>query len=212
AEAPAGLRPVLRLKAPQAGETAVQDLVQGEVKVANEQLDDMVLLRGDGTPTYMLSVVVDDHDMDITHVVRGDDHLTNTFRQHQLYDAMGWAVPAFAHIPLIHGPDGAKLSKRHGALGVDAYRDMGYLPEALRNYLLRLGWGHGDDEIISTDQAIDWFDLSSVGRAASRFDFAKLTNLDGHYMRQADDGRLAELAMPRLPAIVGGELAEGTAA
>src|SRR3546814_3136783 len=154
AEAPADVRPVLRLKAPQTGETVVHDLVQGEVRVANEQLDDMVLLRGDGTPTYMLSVVVDDHDMDATHVIRGDDHLTNTFRQHQLYDAMGWEVPSFAHIPLIHGPDGAKLSKRHGALGVEAYRDMGYLPEALRNYLLRLGWGHGDDETISTAQEI----------------------------------------------------------
>src|SRR5690606_32873346 len=206
AEAPAGLRPVLRLKAPQAGETAVQDLVQGEVKVANEQLDDMVLLRGDGTPTYMLSVVVDDHDMDITHVVRGDDHLTNTFRQHQLYDAMGWAVPAFAHIPLIHGPDGAKLSKRHGALGVDAYRDMGYLPEALRNYLLRLGWGHGDDEIISTVQAIEWFDLGGVGRSPSRFDFAKLDNLNGHYIREADDARLVALIRPGIETAIGGPI------
>ena len=162
---PPGVKPVIRLKAPQTGETVVHDLVQGEVRVANEQLDDMVLLRGDGTPTYMLSVVVDDHDMGITHVIRGDDHLTNTFRQIQIYDAMGWAKPDFAHIPLIHGPDGAKLSKRHGALGVEAYRDMGYLPEALRNYLLRLGWGHGDDEIISTEQAIDWFDLDGVGRS-----------------------------------------------
>jgi len=151
--------PAIRLKMPQTGDTAVADLVQGEVRVGNQQLDDMVLLRGDGTPTYMLSVVVDDHDMGITHVIRGDDHLTNTFRQVQLYNAMRWTPPAFAHIPLIHGPDGTKLSKRHGALGVDAYRDMGYLPEALRNYLLRLGWSHGNDEIIETGQAIEWFDL-----------------------------------------------------
>ncbi len=165
-DAPAGVKPVIRLKAPQTGETVVQDQVQGEVRVGNEQLDDMVLLRSDGTPTYMLAVVVDDHDMGITHVIRGDDHLTNTFRQMQIYQAMGWTPPSFAHIPLIHGPDGAKLSKRHGALGVEAYRDMGYLPEALRNYLLRLGWGHGDDEIISTEQAIAWFDLDAVGRVA----------------------------------------------
>jgi len=197
-EAPPGVAPVIRLKAPQTGETVVQDLVQGEVRVANEQLDDMVLLRGDGTPTYMLSVVVDDHDMQITHVIRGDDHLTNTFRQYQLYQAMGWDVPRFAHIPLIHGPDGTKLSKRHGALGVDAYREMGYLPEALRNYLLRLGWAHGDDEIISTEQAIAWFDLDGVGRSAARFDFAKLDNLNGHYIREAADDRLVALIRPRV--------------
>ena len=203
AEAPAGIAPVVRLRVPQSGETTVADLVQGEVKVANEQLDDMVLLRGDGTPTYMLSVVVDDHDMNISHVIRGDDHLTNTFRQYQLYQAMGWAVPRFAHIPLIHGPDGAKLSKRHGALGVDAYREMGYLPEALRNYLLRLGWGHGDDEIIATAQAVEWFDLDGVGRSPSRFDFAKLDNLNGHYLRESDDGRLATLIEPRLAEALG---------
>jgi glutamyl-tRNA synthetase len=197
-DAPAGVKPVVRLKAPTSGETVVQDKVQGEVRVANEQLDDMVLLRSDGTPTYMHSVVVDDHDMGITDVIRGDDHLTNTFRQLQIYQAMGWEPPAFAHIPLIHGPDGAKLSKRHGALGVEAYRDMGYLPEALRNYLLRLGWGHGDDEIISTEQAIEWFDLDGVGRAPSRFDFAKLDNLNGHYLRQADDARLAHEVAARL--------------
>ncbi|GIK96109.1 MAG: glutamate--tRNA ligase 2 [Alphaproteobacteria bacterium] len=197
-EAPPGVAPVIRLKAPQTGETVVQDLVQGEVRVANEQLDDMVLLRGAGTPTYMLSVVVDDHDMEITHVIRGDDHLTNTFRQYQLYQAMGWDVPRFAHIPLIHGPDGAKLSKRHGALGVDAYREMGYLPEALRNYLLRLGWAHGDDEIISTEQATAWFDLDGVGRSAARFDFAKLDNLNGHYIREAEDDRLVALIRPRV--------------
>ncbi len=195
-EAPANVPPVVRLKAPKEGETVIDDLVQGQVTVANEQLDDMVLLRADGTPTYMLSVVVDDHDMGVTHVIRGDDHLTNAFRQYHLYKACGWEPPIFAHIPLIHGPDGAKLSKRHGALGVDAYRDLGFLPEAMRNYLLRLGWSHGDDEIISTEQAIDWFGLDSVGRSPSRFDFVKLTNLNGHYMRQADDERLTGLALP----------------
>jgi glutamyl-tRNA synthetase len=198
AEAPAGIAPVIRIKAPQTGETVIHDKVQGEVRVANEQLDDMVLLRADSTPTYMLSVVVDDHDMAITQVIRGDDHLTNTFRQIQLYAAMGWAQPDFAHIPLIHGPDGAKLSKRHGALGVDAYRDMGYLPEAMRNYLLRLGWAHGDAEIIDTAQAIAWFDLDGVGRSPSRFDFAKLNNVNGHYLRASDDGRLVDLVRPRI--------------
>ena len=163
-EAPAGVAPVIRLKAPQAGQTVIQDAVQGEVTVENAQLDDMILLRADGTPTYMLAVVVDDHDMGVTHVIRGDDHLNNAFRQLQIIKAMGWPEPVYAHIPLIHGADGAKLSKRHGALGVDAYRDMGFLPAALRNYLLRLGWGHGDDEIISTAQAIEWFDLPGVGR------------------------------------------------
>jgi len=203
ATAPAGAKPVIRLKAPQSGATVIDDLVQGQVTVANDQLDDMVLLRADGTPTYMHSVVVDDHDMAITHVIRGDDHLTNAFRQTQIYHALGWPTPAFAHIPLIHGADGAKLSKRHGALGVDAYRDMGYLPEALCNYLLRLGWAHGDDEIISMDQAIAWFDLANVGRSAARFDFAKLDNLNGHYLRLADDGRLVELIVPRLAAALG---------
>jgi glutamyl-tRNA synthetase len=197
-DAPAGIKPVIRIKAPLTGETVVQDKVQGEVKVANDQLDDMILLRSDGTPTYMHAVVVDDHDMGITQVIRGDDHLTNTFRQLQIYQAAGWEAPSFAHIPLIHGADGAKLSKRHGALGVEAYRDMGYLPEALRNYLLRLGWGHGDDEIISTEQAIQWFDLDGVGRAPSRFDFAKLDNLNGHYLRQADDAHLAVEVAKRL--------------
>ncbi|GAB2178933.1 glutamate--tRNA ligase [Dongia sp. agr-C8] len=197
-EAPAGVKPVIRIKAPQTGRTVVKDQVQGEVEVGNEQLDDMVLLRSDGTPTYMLSVVVDDHDMGITHVIRGDDHLTNTFRQVMIYDAMGWEHPSFSHIPLIHGPDGAKLSKRHGALAVDAYREMGYLPEALRNYLLRLGWSHGDDEIISTAQAVEWFDLPQVGRSASRFDYTKLDNLNGHYIREADDARLAKDVAERL--------------
>jgi glutamyl-tRNA synthetase len=202
AEAPAGVPPVIRLKAPREGETVLQDKVQGQVTVANEQLDDMILLRADGTPTYMLSVVVDDHDMNITTVIRGDDHLTNTFRQIQLYRACGWDVPEFAHIPLIHGPDGAKLSKRHGALGAEAYRDMGYLPEALRNYLLRLGWGHGDAEIISTEQAIEWFGLEGVGRSPSRFDMAKLANLNGHYMREAGDERLSTLVAPRLETLL----------
>lgn len=197
-EAPPGVKPAIRLKAPQTGETVIHDHVQGTVTVANEQLDDLIILRSDGTPTYNLSVVVDDHDMGITHVIRGDDHLNNAFRQTQIYRALGWKVPEFAHVPLIHGPDGAKLSKRHGALGVDAYRDMGYLPEALRNYLLRLGWGHGDAEIIPTAQAIEWFDIDAVGRSAARFDFAKLANLNGHYLREAPDARLAELVAPRL--------------
>jgi glutamyl-tRNA synthetase len=208
-EAPPGVRPAIRLKAPQEGETVIDDHVQGEVRVANAQLDDLIILRSDGTPTYNLSVVVDDHDMGITHVIRGDDHLTNAFRQTQIYRALDWDVPEFAHVPLIHGPDGAKLSKRHGALGVDAYRDMGYLPEALCNYLLRLGWGHGDDEIISAAQAVEWFDLSGIGRAPSRFDFAKLDNLNGHYLRQADDARLVGLVAERLEAELGPIGAEG---
>ena len=195
AEAPAGVPPVIRLKAPREGETVIDDLVQGRVTVANDQLDDMVLLRADGTPTYMLSVVVDDRDMEVSHVIRGDDHLTNAFRQTLLFEALDWPPPEFAHIPLIHGPDGAKLSKRHGALGVEAYRDMGYLPEALRNYLLRLGWSHGDEEVISTEQAIAWFDLDGVGRAAARFDFAKLEHLNGHYIRATADARLVELVV-----------------
>jgi glutamyl-tRNA synthetase len=208
AEAPAGVDPVVRLKMPLSGETVIQDAVQGEVTVPNAQLDDMVLLRADGTPTYMLSVVVDDHDMGITHVIRGDDHLTNAFRQTQLFRAAGWPEPVFAHIPLIHGPDGAKLSKRHGALGVEAYRDMGYLPQALRNYLLRLGWSHGDDEIIPTDQAIAWFDLPGVNKAAARFDFDKLNSLNAHYLREMDDATLAELVRPRLENALGGALDE----
>ncbi|WP_417453289.1 glutamate--tRNA ligase [Kiloniella sp.] len=200
-EAPEGVKPVVRLKMPQEGETLIKDLVQGDVTVANSQLDDMVLLRADGTPTYMLSVVVDDYDMGITHIIRGDDHLTNAFRQTQLFKAMGWELPYFAHIPLIHGADGAKLSKRHGALGVEAYRDeMGYLPEALRNYLLRLGWGHGDEEVISTEQAIKWFDIDGVGKSPSRFDFAKLENLNGIYIRNADDSYLADIISPLISA------------
>lgn len=207
-EAPAGVKPAVRLKAPRTGETVVQDLVQGEVRFPNTELDDMILLRSDGTPTYMLSVVVDDHDMGITHVIRGDDHLTNTARQTQLYLALGWDVPAFAHIPLIHGPDGAKLSKRHGALGVEAYRDLGYLPEAMRNYLLRLGWSHGDDEIISTEQAVAWFGLESVGRSPARFDFAKLDNLNGHYIREADNARLSTLVAEQLAKDLGRSLSD----
>jgi glutamyl-tRNA synthetase len=190
---------VIRLKAPREGETVIEDKVQGRVTVQNVELDDFVLLRSDGSPTYMLAVVVDDHDMGVTHVIRGDDHLNNAFRQLVIIRAMGWPEPTYAHVPLIHGPDGAKLSKRHGALGVDAYRDeLGMLPEAVSNYLLRLGWGHGDDEIISREQAIDWFDLDHVGKSPSRFDFKKLENLNGHYIREADDARLAELIAPRL--------------
>jgi len=190
---------VIRLKAPTEGATTIHDRVQGEVTVQNSEIDDLVLLRSDGTPTYMLAVVVDDHDMGVTHVIRGDDHLNNAFRQLPIYRAMGWPEPIYAHIPLIHGADGAKLSKRHGALGVDAYRDqMGLLPEAVDNYLLRLGWGHGDDEIISRGEAIEWFDLDGVGKSPSRFDLKKLENLNGHYIREADDACLAALVAERL--------------
>lgn len=198
ADAPTGVDPVIRLKAPLEGETIIEDQVQGPVRVANSQLDDMILLRSDGTPTYMLSVVVDDHDMGVTHVIRGDDHLTNAARQTLLFRAFGWDEPVFGHIPLIHGADGQKLSKRHGALGVDAYRDMGYLPAALRNYLLRLGWSHGDDEIISTEQAIEWFDLDGVGKSPSRIDFAKLEHVNGQYLREADPAELVDLILPHL--------------
>ena len=190
---------VIRIKTSNEGETAVDDLVQGRVTVANAEIDDFVLLRSDGTPTYMLAVVVDDHDMGVTHIIRGDDHLNNAFRQLAIIRSMGWPEPAYAHIPLIHGADGAKLSKRHGALGVDNYRDeLGILPEALSNYLLRLGWGHGDDEIISRDQAVEWFDIDHVGKSPSRFDLKKLENLNGHYTREADDERLTALVAPRL--------------
>jgi glutamyl-tRNA synthetase len=181
---------VIRLKARQTGETVVNDLVLGEVKFQNDQLDDMILLRSDGTPTYMLAVVVDDHDMGVTHVVRGADHLNNAARQLQIIEQMGWPVPVYAHVPLIHGPDGAKLSKRHGALAIEAYRDMGYLPETMRNYLLRLGWSHGDDEIISTEQAIAWFTLEAIGKSPARMDYKKLDNLNGHYIRQTEDAVL----------------------
>lgn len=189
-EAPKDRKPVIRFKAPQTGETVIHDLVQGEVRIQNQQLDDMVLLRADGTPTYMLSVVVDDHDMNITHIIRGDDHLTNAFRQYHLYIACGWKVPEFAHIPLIHGPDGTKLSKRHGALGAEAYQDMGFLPEAMRNYLLRLGWSHGDEEIIGDEKAIEWFNLETIGRSPARFDIAKLTSLNAHYIRNCEPDSL----------------------
>jgi glutamyl-tRNA synthetase len=190
---------VIRLKAPREGDTVIDDRVQGRVTVQNSEIDDFVLLRSDGTPTYMLAVVVDDHDMGVTHVIRGDDHLNNAFRQLAIIRAMGFPEPVYAHVPLIHGPDGAKLSKRHGALGVDAYRDeLGMLPEAVSNYLLRLGWGHGDAEIISREQAVQWFDLDHVGKSPSRFDFKKLENLNGHYIREADDTRLAALISPKL--------------
>jgi glutamyl-tRNA synthetase len=190
-EAPAGAPFVIRLKAPQNGETIVHDVVQGDVRFGNEQLDDMVLLRSDGTPTYMLAVVVDDFDMGVTHVIRGDDHLNNAARQLQIIRAMGWPEPVYGHLPLIHGPDGAKLSKRHGALAVEAYRDMGYLAETMRNYLLRLGWSHGDDEIIPTEKAIEWFNLENIGRSPARLDFKKLDNLNAHYIRAMDNAVLA---------------------
>jgi glutamyl-tRNA synthetase len=199
---------VIRLKAPREGETAIEDRVQGRVAVQNSEIDDFILLRSDGTPTYMLAVVVDDHDMGVTHVIRGDDHLNNAFRQLAIIRAMGWPESTYAHVPLIHGSDGAKLSKRHGATGVEAYRDeLGILPEALANYLLRLGWGHGDEEIISREDAIRWFDLDHVGRSPSRFDIKKLENLNGHYIREASDGRLAGLVTPRIAALIGRDLA-----
>jgi glutamyl-tRNA synthetase len=198
AEAPAGIAPVVRFRAPTEGETIVEDLVQGAVRVANAQLDDMILLRSDGTPTYMLSVVADDHDMGVTHAIRGDDHLTNAARQTQLFLAFGWQPPQYAHIPLIHGADGAKLSKRHGALAVAAYAEMGVLAEAMCNYLLRLGWSHGDDEIISREQAIEWFELASIGRSPARFDMERLNSLNGHYIRQVDDSRLVSLLEPHI--------------
>lgn len=199
ADWPEGKDYVVRIKAPREGETAIDDLVQGPVTVQNSELDDFVLLRSDGTPTYMLAVVVDDHDMGVTHIIRGDDHLNNAFRQLAIIRAMDWEEPEYAHIPLIHGADGAKLSKRHGALGVDAYRDeMGILPEALFNYLLRLGWGHGDKEEFTRDEAIGLFDLAGVGKSPSRFDLKKLHNLNGHYIREADDGRLAALTAQRI--------------
>ena len=205
-EAPAGIDPVVRFRAPLEGTTVIKDKVQGEVSVQNDGLDDIVLLRADGTPTYMLAVVVDDHDMGVTHVIRGDDHLNNALRQANLITALGWETPVYAHIPLIHGADGAKLSKRHGALGVEAYRDMGYLPETLRNYLLRLGWSHGDDETISTQQAIEWFDLDGIGKSPARLDLAKLDNLNGHYLKAADDARLATLMAPSLAERLGRSL------
>jgi glutamyl-tRNA synthetase len=204
-EAPPGVKPVIRLKAPQTGEIVIEDQVQGRVTWQNADLDDLVLLRSDGTPTYMLAVVVDDHDMGVTHIIRGDDHLTNGARQRHIYEALGWSVPVMAHIPLIHGPDGSKLSKRHGALGVDAYRAMGYLPAAMRNYLVRLGWSHGDQEIFTEDEMVKAFDLAHIGRSPARFDFAKLENLNGHYIRAMSDADLIAALEQLLPHIAGGE-------
>jgi len=204
-EAPAGVKPVVRLKAPLDGETVVDDQVQGRVVFPNKDLDDLVLLRSDGSPTYMLAVVVDDHDMGVTHIVRGDDHLTNAARQTLIYHALGWKVPVMAHIPLIHGPDGAKLSKRHGALGAEAYRAMGYLPAAMRNYLARLGWSHGDEEVFSTDQLIEWFGFEAIGKSPARFDLQKLLNLNGHYMRSEDEAALLRDLAAFLPHAEGGD-------
>lgn len=204
-DVPAGVNPVVRLKAPLTGETVVDDQVQGRVVWQNENLDDFVLLRSDGTPTYMLAVVVDDHDMAVTHIIRGDDHLNNAARQTQIYHALGWKVPVMAHIPLIHGPDGSKLSKRHGALGVDAYRAMGYLPAAMRNYLVRLGWSHDDQEIFSAEEMIAAFDLPQIGRSPARFDFTKLESLNGHYIRASDDADLIAAMEQLLPHIAGGQ-------
>jgi len=208
--APTDVKPVLRLKAPREGESEVDDKVQGRVVVQNSQLDDMVILRSDGAPTYNFAVVVDDHDMGVTHVIRGVDHLTNAARQVQIYRAMGWDVPIFAHVPLIHGPDGAKLSKRHGALGIEAYRAMGYLPAGLRNYLVRLGWSHGNDEIFSTAQAIAWFDIADINKSPGRLDFAKLGDVNSHYIRQASDAELIRRLEAILPEVEkGAEVAAG---
>ncbi|NRA88029.1 MAG: glutamate--tRNA ligase [Rhizobiales bacterium] len=192
-DAPEGIAPVIRFKAPQGGYTIIQDIVQGEIKISNDQVDDLIMLRSDGTPTYMLSVVVDDHDMAITHVIRGDDHLTNAIRQACIYNALGWDLPIFAHVPLIHGQDGGKLSKRHGAMGVMEYRNMGYLPEAMCNYLSRLSWSHGDDEIISTEQLKKWFDIDAIGKSPAKFDFVKLENLNAHYIKNTNDNELVEI-------------------
>ncbi|MDR6430828.1 glutamate--tRNA ligase [Brucella pseudogrignonensis] len=209
-EAPAGVKPVIRIKAPRDGETVVRDAVQGDVRFPNKDLDDFIILRSDGNPTYMHAVVVDDHDMGVTHIIRGDDHLTNAARQTVIYDGMGWEVPQMSHIPLIHGADGAKLSKRHGALGVDAYRAMGYLPEALRNYLVRLGWSHGDDEIMSTEQMVEWFDVTDINKGAARFDFQKLEAINGVYMRASDDKALFDALIAVLPEIEGGKELEAS--
>ena len=205
-EAPAGAAPAIRLRGRQEGQTVIADQVQGDVTFANDQLDDLVILRSDGTPTYMLSVVVDDHDMGVSHVIRGDDHLTNAARQAQIYEALGWITPEWAHIPLIHGADGVKLSKRHGALGMEAYREMGYLPQAMRNYLVRLGWSHGDDEIMSIEQMIEWFDLGQINRAPARLDLAKLENLNGYYLRHCEDETLLNILLGDL-----GHLEKGSA-
>jgi len=204
-EAPLGIKPVIRLKAPTDGETVIDDQVQGRVVWPNKDLDDLILLRSDGTPTYMLAVVVDDHDMEVTHIIRGDDHLTNAARQKHIYEALGWQVPAMAHLPLLLGPDGAKLSKRHGALGIDAYRSMGFLPAAMRNYLVRLGWSHGDQEIFSTEEMIAYFDLPQVGRSPARFDFSRLESLNGHYLRQCGEAELVSEIERLLPYLADGQ-------
>ncbi len=205
-DAPAGVKPAIRIKAPVDGDTVVRDRVQGDVKFPNKDLDDFIILRSDGVPTYMHAVVVDDHDMGVTHIIRGDDHLTNAARQQIIYDAMEWDIPVMAHIPLIHGADGAKLSKRHGALGVDAYRAMGYVPEALLNYLARLGWSHGDDEVMSIENMIEWFEIEDVNKGAARFDFAKLEALNGLHMRRMDDAALLERFIRTLPYLENGAL------
>ena len=205
ADAPADMPFVVRFKAPQDGETIIEDAIQGTVTFANDQFDDLILLRSDGSPTYMLSVVVDDHDMGVTHIIRGDDHLTNAGRQAQIYAALDWPVPQFAHMSLIHGSDGAKLSKRHGALGVEAYRDMGYLPEAMRNYLARLGWSHGDDEIFSTEQLVDWFSLDAVGKAPARFDTEKLDHVNAQHLNISDDAALTAEVLALDPALAAHE-------
>ena len=207
-DALAGIDPVIRFRAPQDGETVIEDAVQGTVTVSNSELDDLIMLRADGTPTYMLSVVVDDHDMNVTHAIRGDDHLTNAFRQTQIFHALGWQPPTYAHIPLIHGPDGAKLSKRHGALGIEAYRDMGYLPEAVLNYLCRLGWSHGDDEFFSMDKAISWFDVADINKGPSRIDFEKLANLNAKYIDASPTDRLLALITPAIEKHIGKPLSE----
>ena len=207
-EAPPGIEPVIRFRAPQDGETVIDDAVQGRVTVANTELDDLIMLRADGSPTYMLSVVVDDHDMGVTHAIRGDDHLTNAFRQTQIFNALGWVAPVYAHIPLIHGPDGAKMSKRQGAVGVGAYRDMGYLPEAVLNYLCRLGWSHRDDEIFSMEQAIEWFDVIDINKGAARFDYDKLSSLNAKYINESDNERLIALALPGIEAALGKSVSE----
>ena len=194
-DAPSGAAPAIRFKMPLEGVSVINDLVQGKVEVSNKELDDLVLLRGDGTPTYMLASVVDDHDMGVTHIIRGDDHLTNAFRQSQICRALEWNLPEYAHIPLIYGQDGTKLSKRHGAVGVESYKQLGYLPEALCNYLLRLGWGHGNEEIIDRNQAIKWFGLEAVGKSPSRFDISKLASINAHYLRNADDKRLVNIVL-----------------
>ncbi len=207
-DAPKGAAPTIRLKAPKDGETVIKDHVQGDVTIGNDQLDDLVLLRSDGTPTYMLAVVVDDHDQDVSHVIRGDDHLINAARQMQIMQAKGWSVPSYAHVPLIHGHDGAKLSKRHGALGVEAYRDLGYLPEAMRTYLARLGWSHGDDELFTTEQAVEWFDLADLRAAPARLDLEKLAHVNAHFLRGADPDRMIDLIRAPLEKAAGRALDE----